>query len=119
MAIGLDPGYRGSIRSLGGVQGAQGHGLKVETIHYTSAIGAGENVVGSNSNRVWLLVQNAGTADLYISFGRRTTFAGDIHLAVGGTLQIDSVMPWTGSLTFGSAAALDVSISECSLQASS
>ena len=119
MATGIDSGYRGTIRSLGGVQGSQGYGLKVETIHYTSALGAGENVVGSNPNRVWLLVQNAGTADLYISFGRRTTFAGDVHLVPGGTLQIDSLLPWTGSLTFGSVAALDVSISECSLQASS
>ena len=119
MATGIDSGYRGSVRSLGGVQGSLGYGLRVDTIHYTAALGAGENAIGANPNRVWLLIQNSGTADLYISFGRRTTFAGDIHLSVGGTLQIDSLLAWTGSLTFGSAAAIDVSISECSIQASS
>ena len=111
-----DIGYNGQLYSLAGTAGRTGQGLNVTNYHLLFPLGySTDNALGANSGRCWMLVQNAGTARVYYRFGSELPTVGDLFLDPGGVLQIDKQLPWTGSITFGSTAQIDLAVSEASL----
>lgn len=116
MASFLDSGYNGSIVSLAGVVGRHGYGLVIETAYLIITAGFTHERIAANPNRVWLLIQNNGLADLYVQPG---STAGPVspHIAPGGSILFNRDMPWTGGISFASTADMAVAVQEASLAA--
>jgi len=98
MSIVRTSGRRGSIVSLGGVISKPGSGLILEgnSISIPSAGLPIVSILQNNPLRVWALIANSAlnTANFYINL------AGiSLILTPGGSILINSEMPWTGGAT--------------------
>lgn len=95
-----DAGYTGRLVSLGGVLGRPGHGIEINQRSFNN--GGTQQIVGSNPNRMWMIIQanysNASAVTIKLALPLRGPDQ-TIQLAPGGTFQIDQNIPWTGPIT--------------------
>lgn len=112
---GRDFGYTGQLVALSGIKGKQGFGLRIDQSLLSLTAGYMDDCYPANSNRVWLLMQNAGGADVYYGFGQTPDAAISQKLEPGDSFLINEDLPWCGSLSFGSTAAILIKVLEASL----
>ena len=117
MAIGSEQGYNGQLVSLAGRLGRPGVGLKVNNTVYTG-VGIATQLIPANSDRVWMIIQNSGLLKTNLAFGPDGggyATASHIYLEAGATLQIDKLLPWSGSMSAFAAGDVVLSVAEASV----
>lgn len=119
MAYVRDTGYHGKIKSLGGLNGAEGMGLIVGYDSVAIATSTNVQVLQANPCRKWAIMHNINNSDITVFFGD-TAAAGvaGVRLPRLGSLLIDEFMPWTGAMTAfqDSGSTINLFIEEASVQ---
>ena len=114
MSVYQEPGYYGSLLSLGGLQGVSQRGRQAEASLVVIDNTKVYQLLSSNLHRIFALICNQSGQTIYISLGDGTVTP--IPISDGGLLQIDKDMPWTGFIycTGSSASTGNVTIQELS-----
>lgn len=95
-----DAGYRGRIRSLGGIEGADGKGLAVAQTALTVVPSDTQPLCTVNGLRKWLLVQCVTDVGAYVWLDEKPTY--QLQLNRYDTFVIDEDLPWTGTISAAS-----------------
>ena len=99
MAPRQEPGMFGEVYSLAGLKGVKNRGRQVDTKYLTFAPTTGDQIIGSNSNRIAAIFQNspASAGNISIALGDISTGSDyTCTLTPGQSFQIDYAFPWTG-----------------------
>jgi len=111
MAV-YESGHIGPIYSLGGVPGKQMRGRQLVYSSWVEITTATDRILNDNPQRIAAIVVNSGDNDVAIRMGDAPVIGPPTQgmiLKPGGAFQIDTLLPWTGSL-FASFSALGGSI---------
>lgn len=87
--------------SLDGVRGKPDYGLSVVSTAGTTTFTVTEQVANINTRRVWLLLSNTGSFGIRVKFRDtegKSPSATFHEVLVGGSIQIDKHIPFTGAL---------------------
>ena len=113
--MGQDVGYQGNLVSLSGIPAKKGTGIQTRMTNATATAAAYTDIIGANPRRVWMLIANKGTAEVFVTFGDPGATTG-LPLQVNDVLQVDQNLPWCGPFQAGSpTAALNLNIIEAEL----
>lgn len=93
--------YQGRIFSLANIPGAISRGLALTDYNNRAYIigNTSQRVLGNNPLRVWALLQNTSTGNIYFSLGEHTASAISTMLTPGGSCLINHDFPWNGVVT--------------------
>lgn len=82
--------------SLSGVKGVKGRGRQINQQSYAMTTTA-RQILDNNSQRISALISNRTTSanDVTLDLGAQGT---SMLLPVGGSIQIDVLLPWTGPI---------------------
>lgn len=108
----VESGYSGQLISLAGVAGRPGLGRHVTSYAGYGGVGTPTQVSPNNPMRISALIRNVGPGASTIYLDTVTACV----LQVGGTLQIDQNLPWTGAISASGTGADLVSVMEISVQ---
>ena len=96
MSLVQEPGYNGTLISLGGVKGTSGRGRQCNS-NGVSVTTTRVQVLPSNSKRISCLMNNIGSDTIWLILGNA---ADDVVSGIipNGSYQIDALHPWTGGI---------------------
>ena len=103
-----EAGHSGAIVSLGGIIDRTGQGRKPRQVGGTLVAAAAPVIIlDQNQRRICAIIQNTGTNNLRIAFGKALGVQwwwwnypdGILTIVPMGSFQIDNNIPWTGDIS--------------------